>query len=83
MSHGEDETMSNIFSYESNAVWLLANFQLMTGAIAFSVGPPFRKHIYTNILFLLCLIGFTACFLSYLFVPGYLGKMPQPLDDDG
>ena len=76
LTQGADPSGGSIISYESNVVWLIANFQYITAALAFSVGPPFRKPLYTNIPFVLCAIGFVACSLSFLFVPGYLGKFP-------
>ena len=69
-------------SYESNVVWLIANPQFITAALAFSAGPPFRKALYTNIPFVLCSIGFVACSMCFLFVPGYLGKLPPNSDID-
>ena len=40
------------------------------------MGPPFRKSLYTNIPFVLCIIGFVTCSMCYLFIPGYVGKLP-------
>lgn len=82
LDHGTDPAQSNIVSYEATVVWLIANPQFITAAIAFSVGPPFRKALYTNIPFVLCALGFVACSMCYLFVPGYLGKYPPSGDID-
>lgn len=82
LSHGTDPAGLSIVSYEAVAVWLIANPQFITAALAFSVGPPFRKPFYTNIPFVLCIIGFVTCSMCFLFVPGYLGKLPPSTDID-
>jgi len=68
--------MDGFVSYEATAVWLVSNPQYLTAAIAFSVGPPFRKHLFTNILFTLAIVGVLTMDLVFLFMPGYISKAP-------
>lgn len=42
----------------------------IVAALAFNAGPPFRKHLYTNIPFFLMLLAITAFDLALLFCPG-------------
>jgi len=65
---------SFFISYEATVVWLISNPQYLTAAIAFSVGPPFRRHLITNVLFTLSIIGILTLDLVYIFMPGYISK---------
>mmetsp|Transcript_20060 Transcript_20060/g.33425 ORF Transcript_20060/g.33425 Transcript_20060/m.33425 type:complete len:1211 (-) Transcript_20060:355-3987(-) len=60
-----DPDSDNIVCFENTATFLISNFQYVTVALAFSGGPPFRKPLYTNWMYTLCIILCYA-FLSYL-----------------
>ena len=45
-------------SYEETVIFMVANFQYLITCMAFSIAKPFRKQIWTNIPFFLC-----VCFL--------------------
>jgi len=42
-------------SYEATVLFMVANFQYMSTCIAFSIAEPFRRPIWTNIPFFVCL----------------------------
>ncbi|XP_019760935.2 polyamine-transporting ATPase 13A2 [Dendroctonus ponderosae] len=49
-------------SYENYAVFCTSMFQYVTMAVTFSKGKPYRRPIWTNRVFLACLVGMTgAC----------------------
>jgi cation-transporting ATPase 13A2 len=68
--------MDGWVSYEATVVWLISNPQYLTAAIAFSVGPPFRKYLFTNILFTSAIVGVLTMNLVFNFMPGYISKAP-------
>lgn len=50
-------------SFENTTVFWISSFQYLSTVIAFSVAKPFRKPLYTNVLFtvsLLLMIGFNV-----------------------
>ena len=60
-----------LLAYENTILFLLTGYQYIFVALVFSVGKPFRKPFYTNILFLLSatvLFAFTT-FLSLTSIP--------------
>ncbi|XP_044524629.1 polyamine-transporting ATPase 13A2 [Gracilinanus agilis] len=65
----------NLPNYENTVIFCLSGFQYLTLAVTMSKGPPFRRPLYTNVLFLLALF-FLASILTLLTLgpPGFLIK---------
>lgn len=55
-------------NYENSAIFIVSCFQYVLVALVFSVGPPYRQPLYTNVLFLLTLIILFACAIGILFM---------------
>ncbi|KAF8609052.1 Ca-transporting ATPase [Ceratobasidium sp. AG-I] len=66
---GELET----FNYENTALFLISCYQYILVAAVFSIGPPYRKPMWTNGLLMASLVALTAFSTLVLFAP------PQPL----
>ena len=56
-------------SYEETVLFMVANFQYLTTCIAFSIAKPFRKQIWTNVPFLLCIIFVMVMNTLCIFLP--------------
>jgi len=54
---------------ESSSVFLVSIFQYVFVSVAFMVGKPFRKPLYTNFWFTFCVIFLTILNLLMLFNP--------------
>jgi len=54
---------------ENSSVFLVSIFQYVFVAVAFMVGKPFRKPLYTNFWFTFCVIFLTILNLIMLFNP--------------
>ncbi|KAI8975910.1 Ca-transporting ATPase [Trametes punicea] len=55
-------------NYENSALFLVSCFQYILVAAVFSIGPPYRKHMWTNgwfMLSLICLSTFNLVVLLY------------------
>ncbi|XP_064610270.1 polyamine-transporting ATPase 13A3-like [Liolophura sinensis] len=56
----------NYQCFETTTIFYVSAFQYMTLAFAYSKGPPFRRRIWSNVLFslsLVALVAFTACLM--------------------
>ncbi|KAI8968365.1 hypothetical protein BDF20DRAFT_981485 [Mycotypha africana] len=61
-----DPDGQNILCYENTVLFLVSSYQYMLVAVVFSVGPPYRKPLWTNdrlVLTLSILIGLTSWFV--------------------
>ncbi|WFD03856.1 hypothetical protein MOBT1_002552 [Malassezia obtusa] len=58
----------NVVNAENSALFLVSSFQYITVAAVFSVGPPFRKPIYTNPMLLVSLTALGLLSTFFLFV---------------
>ncbi|KAK0551268.1 hypothetical protein OC846_001097 [Tilletia horrida] len=59
----------NVINPENSALFLVSSFQYILVAGVFSVGPPYRKPMYTNPLLMLSLAILTSFSLYVLFIP--------------
>ncbi|XP_074074397.1 polyamine-transporting ATPase 13A2 [Macrotis lagotis] len=67
-----NRTMSgaqNLPNYENTVIFCLSGFQYLTLAVTISKGPPFRRPLYTNVLFLLTLFALATILVMLLFGP--------------
>lgn len=65
----DKEDISNSYCYEATSIFFLSSFQYIIVAFLFSKGPPFRKPIYTNVLFFVSLVILTIYTASMMFFP--------------
>ncbi|XP_069068846.1 probable cation-transporting ATPase 13A4 [Pleurodeles waltl] len=54
-------------SYENTTVWLLSTINCLIVAIVFSKGKPFRKHIFTNYIYVIALAVQLAVCIFFVF----------------
>ncbi|XP_072037099.1 polyamine-transporting ATPase 13A3-like [Amphiura filiformis] len=80
----EDPDEKNLVLYESTSVFLLSTFQYIIVALIYTPGPPYRKPIYTNILYVVAMLIITVYTLFMLFfIPDQLlGPMDMILLPD-
>ncbi|CAG9772733.1 unnamed protein product [Ceutorhynchus assimilis] len=73
-------------SYENYAVYCTSMFQYIAMAIIFSKGKPYRKHMFTNKIFVFCLFAMTIVSgYMTLYTPEWLAsimelKVPPEMD---
>ncbi|OCH89011.1 Ca-transporting ATPase [Obba rivulosa] len=65
---GDDDKLE-AKNYENTALFLVSCFQYILVAAVFSIGPPFRKPMWTNVLFMLSLSCLSAFNLLVLLWP--------------
>lgn len=58
----------NISCYETTALFWLSNYQYLFSAVAFSVAAPFRKEIWTNWIYSVCILGILGLSLAVHFI---------------
>ncbi|KAG7464595.1 hypothetical protein MATL_G00167230 [Megalops atlanticus] len=58
---GEEES-HNIQNLQNTSLFFVSGCQYLTVALVFNRGPPFRQPLYTNYLFVLCILS-SYCFL--------------------
>ncbi|KAJ8416600.1 hypothetical protein AAFF_G00324780 [Aldrovandia affinis] len=58
----EEEESHNIQNLQNTSLFFVSGCQYLTVALVFNKGPPFRQPLYTNYLFVLCILS-SYCFL--------------------
>ncbi|QRV79634.1 cation transport ATPase [Ceratobasidium sp. AG-Ba] len=61
------------FNYENTALFLISSYQYILVAAVFSIGPPYRRPMWTNVLLMASIIALTLFSTLVLFAP------PQPI----
>ena len=61
------------YSYEGTVLFLIANFQYLITCMAFSIAKPFRKPIWTNWPFTICVIVLFIVNALFVFLPSSSG----------
>ncbi|KAL5492024.1 hypothetical protein EMCRGX_G017412 [Ephydatia muelleri] len=59
----------NIVGSENTVVFQSSIFQYVSLAVGLSTGPPYRKPLYTNALFVLCLLVLSPCNVFLILAP--------------
>ena len=57
------------YSYECTVLFMVANFQYLITCMAFSIAKPFRKPIWTNLPFTICVVGLFIVNTFFVFLP--------------
>ncbi|XP_066153910.1 polyamine-transporting ATPase 13A3-like isoform X1 [Euwallacea fornicatus] len=74
-------------SFENYAVYCTSMFQYIIMAITFSKGKPYRKNIFTNLIFIFCLLSMTIiCGYMTLFSADWFAEVMElqmPTEMDG
>ncbi|KAF9519133.1 hypothetical protein BS47DRAFT_1375107 [Hydnum rufescens UP504] len=71
-------------NYENTVLFLISSFQYIFVAAVFSIGPPYRLPLWTNVLLMLCIVVLTAFSALVLLAPptiasSVLGILAIPL----
>jgi len=66
----DDEETEVILCWETTVIFILSSFQYLILATVFSKGRPFRKPFYTNLPFLIAVIGLTIFNIVLAIYPG-------------
>eukprot|EP00730_Choanoeca_flexa_P014697 TRINITY_DN6522_c0_g1_i1.p1 TRINITY_DN6522_c0_g1~~TRINITY_DN6522_c0_g1_i1.p1 ORF type:complete len:862 (+),score=245.74 TRINITY_DN6522_c0_g1_i1:22-2607(+) len=79
-----DPDANNIYCFENTGVFLFSNFQYVAVAVAFTLGEPYRAPVYTNVWFVLCVIGLTALNIVFVLTPNeFIRKTLQLMELPG
>ncbi|XP_052286292.1 polyamine-transporting ATPase 13A3-like isoform X2 [Dreissena polymorpha] len=63
----KDEKEGQTPSWVNTVIFVVSTYQYITVAFCFSKGPPFRKRIYTNVPYMICLV-FLLVFSTCIFL---------------
>lgn len=68
-------------NYENSALFLVSCFQYILVAAVFSIGPPYRKPMWTNVLLMLSIVSLSLFnLLVLLFPPDFLSSILELTD---
>jgi len=68
-THVPGDDALNTTNYENTVLFLVSSFQYILVAAVFSIGPPYRLPIWTNVLLMLCIVVLTAFSTLILLAP--------------
>lgn len=79
LDKGQDLSVKDrVFCWETTVIFLVSSYQYLMLAFCFSKGPPYRKPVWTNVLFLIALVAIAAVNTWLLLYPWHwLAKVLQ------